>query len=295
MRGFTLSTEQIEALFEDDAEEARVPACVEIILEQVDDEFTMGLIPFEELVGDADPDEWLENVREKLLFRSHSAMHKAIAEASSLKYDCVHKALSGKKKAKRIQAEVKYCLDRWTRAVDEDREPDINPDYRGVPVDWTCDLMDKLEPRYPTKEQIYRVISERTGIKSGSVRRYFQNCGQLKYAPLVVYQCAQELLSQPVVNPKRKTAKKKSKPTRARNSKKTKKSGGRRKKKVTPQSYLEDARTRRAAYNLADRLNDTLEQMNDGSDDDELEIEFLELRRRLIATIKEQRHLVAAN
>lgn len=284
-RGFRLTLEQVDALFEGADEDMQVPACVEHIMRLVDESFAAGLIPLEDMVGDRDPDVWLEEARQRLLFRSHSAMHKAVAEATSLKYDCVHKALSGKKKAKRIQAEIKYCLVRWLTACEEGREPDINPDYRGVPIDETCKLMEDLEKRFPTKEQIYRTISEHTGIKSGSVRRYFQDCGQLKYAPLTVYQCAKGMLSGAVAVSAQRT-RSASKSSRGRRSSK-------RRERATRRSYLADSRTRKVAFNLSDRLSVTLEQLRNGEDDPELEVEFMETRRRLIATMKEQRRLAA--
>ncbi len=263
-RGFSLETSRIRKFFQPDAELERVPQCLACILRRLDGEYRCQLVPLEELVGDGDPDEWLEETRKKLLFRSHSAMHKAIAEVSSLKYDCVHKALSGRSKAKRIQVEIKYCLEKWLKQSERDEEPEIDDEYRGVPVGWTCELLPALERRFETKEALYRRISEKTGIKAGSVRRYFQSNGQLKYAPLSVYRYARNLAD--------------GVPTESRR-----------------ESYLADSRTSRVASRLAAKANAALRRWRASSDAPELELEFRQARHELIAAIKEGWHTVPAD
>ncbi|MGD2174505.1 MAG: hypothetical protein PVJ27_03805, partial [Candidatus Brocadiaceae bacterium] len=253
-RGFSYLADEIREFFREESDVAEVPSCLRAIVRHLDGEFSTGLIPMERLVGDQDPDEWLEQTRTELLFRSHSAMHKAIAEASSLKYDCVHKALSGRSKAKRIQAEIKYCLERWLRETREGKDPKIDDKYRGVPVEMTCGLLPALEQRYSTKEEFYRLISRTTGIKAGSVRRYFQSNGQLKYAPLSVYRCACELAGED---------------------------------EEGPESYLADSRTRQVAARLARRTRAALRRWREEGDDPELELEFRQCRHQLIVAIKE--------
>ncbi len=257
-RGLDLSSDQIRELLEGEADGERVPTCLCEILRGLNGQFRKGLIPLEELVGDNDPDQWLEQARRKLLFRSHSAMHKAIAEATSLKYDCVHKALSGREKAKRIQAEIKYALDLWLKAAEEGHDIDVNDDYRGIPVEKTCGLLAALEERFDTKEALYRQISQQTGIKAGSVRRYFQRNGQLKYAPLCVYRYAKKLAA------------------------------GGNGKVQQKQSYLAEDRTRRVAARLSRRARRLLRRWREEDEDPELELEFRETRHELIAAIKER-------
>ena len=252
-RGYAVGPRELQDFFAEESEARGVPYCLGHIVRGLNGEFRKGLISFEELTGDRDPDEWLEEARQKLLFRSHSAMHKAIAQATSLKYDCIHKALSGKKKARRIQAEIKYCLNRWLRAIREDREPDIPDEHRGVPVEWTCTLMPELEEQFDTKEEIYRRISDETGVKKGSVRRYFQQNGQLKYAPLSVYRCARQMTDE----------------------------------QATPRSYLLDRQTCRVAWQLARKAKEARRRWRMGGDEPELELEFRETRRMLIAAMKE--------
>jgi hypothetical protein len=263
-RGFSMSEDEIGQLFDAACEERQVPACLKGILREADGEFSGGLINLRDMVGDEDPDLWLERVREKLQFRSHSAMHKAVADATSLKYDCVHKALSGRKKAKRIQAEIKYCLDKWLQEVEAGREPGISQDHRGVSVDQMHCLLATLERRFATKEKIYRLISAKTGIKTGSVRRYFQSKGQLKYAPLAVYRCAIGLANGEACELPRR------------------------------ESYLTDNRIRHVARELARQVNEALDRWHCSADTPELEIAYRELRRALIVTMKDGREAVPA-
>ncbi len=91
-RGFDLSAAEIRAFFDAGAPDGQVPYCLRHILSGVNGEFAPGLINLSDLVGGRETDEWLDEVRERLQFRSHSSMHKAIAACTSLKYDCVHKA-----------------------------------------------------------------------------------------------------------------------------------------------------------------------------------------------------------
>jgi hypothetical protein len=262
-RGFDLDEEQVRSWFGEGECAVGVPRCVRSLMQDLNGEFEGGLIPLEELVGDRDPDEWLEEARTKLLLRSHSAMHKAIAEVTNLKYDCVHKALSGRQKAKRIQAEIRQCLLMWLDDSEAGREPSISDEHRGVPVEDMHDLLPALERKFDTKEEIYRLISRSTGVKTGSVRRYFQSNGQLKYAPLAVYRCAKELA------------------TTSRRPR-------------TRTSYLANRRTRRVAAELAHRAREALKRWRAEGEGSEEEIAFKELRRALIVTIKEGRSTVPA-
>lgn len=260
-RGIGAPVSRIRGWFDSGCGDESVPQCLRRIMSRVNGEFRAGLIGLDELTGGTDPDAWLEDVRCRLQFRSHSSMHKAIAEETGLKYDCVHKALSGRRKAKRVQAEIKYCIDGWLEDLQSGREVDIDEDHRGVSVAQMHALMPKLERRFSTKEGIYRLISRQTGIKTGSVRRYFQSNGQLKYAPLSVYRCAEALAS------------------------------GREDVSEAGHSYLSDVGTRRAADRLATRVRDALVRWRQAEDEDpELQLAFRELRRALIVTIKERRH-----
>jgi len=192
-RGIDMSCDTIEERFRSKPVVRTMPYCVKQIFRKLGDEFRTGLVPIEKLVGDEDPDVWLERARLKLLFRSHSVMHKAIAETTGVSYESIHKALSGKRKAKRIQAQVRDCLITWLQKAEGSEELAVADEYRGVPVEQMCALLPALQRAFRTKEAVYRAISEKTGVRPGSIRRYFQNDGLLKFAPLSVYQIAKTL------------------------------------------------------------------------------------------------------
>jgi hypothetical protein len=196
-RGIEMSCDTIEERFRAEPSVRTIPHCTRLILRDLGDEFRTGLIPIERLVGDEDPDRWLARAEEKLKFRSQSAMHQAIAEATGLTYDCIHKALSGARKAKRIQKEIKGCLDGWLATAERGEDIPAREDHRGMPVEQVRALLPGLIAAFQTKESVYRAISERTGVRPGSVRRYFQNDGRLKFAPLSVHRVAQELSCAP--------------------------------------------------------------------------------------------------
>jgi hypothetical protein len=180
-------------------------------------------------------------------------MHAAIAEATGLRYDAIHKAFSGQARPKRVRVEVKDCLEKWLRQTGENGQPDIDVGYRAVPVSQTHALLPKLRERFGTRERVYRRISQRTGIRLDAVRRYFRPNGQVKLAPYAVYQWAKELAE------------------------------------GNGDSYLADERTRRLAQELANEVNAVLRLWQGAGTHAELELRYKELRRALIVTIKEQR------
>lgn len=255
-RGIEMSFDAIEERFRSNTKVRSMPACAEEIIRALGPEFRTGLIPIEEMTGERDPQEWLDEVRAKLHMRS-SAMHKAIAEATGLKYDAVHKALSGKKKAQRIQGGIKECLDRWLAAVEKGEPIDVNPEYRGCAVEDLRRLLPALAGRFRSKEAVYRQLSRMVAIKPGSIRRYFQGSGKILCVPLNLFECAQSLASgQP---------------------------------SIRRRSYLDNQHIRMRAYALADRANRILRAWHENDENDELEMEFRNLRLSIIVTMKEQR------
>ncbi len=262
-RGYEFSRKRIRAFFQDEPPPQGIPACIEVILRGLGDEWRTHLVPLEQLCGEEDPDRWLERIRKKLLFRSHCAMHRAIAGKTSLTYCCVHKALSGRRKAKRVQLEIKQCLEGWLEAVEQGQDPDIEDEYRAVPVEWTARLMAELVEQLGTKQQVYELISEQTGRRTGSIRRYFHTNSQLKHAPIAVYRIALEMAD---------------KAPRSRQGR----------------SYLADRQTRRVAAKLAGRARAALKQWRQRDDGSAHQAEFFQLRRKLIVAIKEGWHQMPA-
>lgn len=221
------------------------------------------LIPLTELTGDTDPDDWLEHARRTLLFRSHCAMHRALAEATGLKYSSIHKALSGKDKAKRIRAPVKHCFDRWLEKMENGEDINVDDEHRAVPVERLQKLLPRLNRKFQTKEELYRCIAKHTSSGLASVRRYFLASDQLKHAPLEVYRFARKLARQLP-------------------------------KKEAPDSYLSDESIRRSAARIASEANEALKYWRAGHDR-EAKSEYRDLRYALIVTLKKQQPRMPAS
>ncbi len=217
-------------------------------------------IPWRALVADQDPDDWLEATRSALLFRSHSAMHQALAGATGLGYHTVHKCMSGRRRPRRIPAAMADCLKGWLKCLEEGTALEIPDKFRAVPAEDMLRLLPALLKRFDTKSALYEAVGERTGVLPTTVRRYFYDCDRLRSAPLAVYRAARELASTPQEG-------------------------------ASDRSYLADERTRRAAHELSRRCRRVLRRREE-DDDPFLEVRYRQLRRALITTIKEGREAV---
>jgi hypothetical protein len=154
------------------------------------------LVCIEQLTGGADLAEWLEEARRKLLFKSASAMQMAVAEATGLRYSTVHKCLTPATGARRIQGAIVRCLRGWLSDVVQGRSLHVDDRHRAVPVSEVLPLLPVLLDALGTKEAVYRGIGERTGVRPGTVRRYFQNHGTVRQAPIAVWRAARDLASE---------------------------------------------------------------------------------------------------
>jgi len=257
-RGIDMSCDTIEERFRAKPAVRTMPYCVKQIFRNLGDEFRTGLIPIEHMVGDEGPEQWLRRVQRVLRFRSQSAMHKAISQATGVSYDSIHKALSGKRKAKRIQAQVKACLDDWLEKAVRGEPLDIDDEHRGVPVEEMCALMPPLLNAFGTKEAVYRALAKATGVRPGSIRRYFQNDGLLRFAPLSVYRTAREMADKM--------------PAAAQ--------------QVCP---MPPRAGRTTIGRIAKKAEQALHRWRRRKEDPELEREFKDLRRALIIKLQERR------
>ncbi|HRU04986.1 MAG TPA: hypothetical protein P5137_04325 [Candidatus Brocadiia bacterium] len=121
--GVDMSLDAIEERLRSNTKVRAVPACFAAIIENLDNRFLTGLTPIEKMTGDADPQEWLEARRRQLGFRSHNAMHKAVAQASGLNYEAVHKALTRPRNGQRIQDRIREVFEKWTAEAGAGRLP----------------------------------------------------------------------------------------------------------------------------------------------------------------------------
>ncbi len=217
-------------------------------------------VPWRVLVGDQDPGDWLEATRTALLFRSHSAMHQAIAGATGLGYHTVHKCMCGSRRPCHIPAAIADCLRGWLDCLERGASPKIPDEFRAVPAEDMLSLLPALQEQFDTKSALYEMVGERTGVLPTTVRRYFDDSSRLRAAPLAVYRVAKKLADTP----------------RGRASEK---------------SYLADEHTRQVARELSDRCRTMLKLWKEDGDPF-LEMEYRQLRRALITAIKEGREAV---
>jgi len=152
-----------------------------------------SLVPVEDVTGGEKLSDWLETVRCRLRLRSHCAMHRAISAQTGLKYDTVHKALTPSTGAKRLRGEIVECLQSWLREAASGEALDIPDELRGEPAENLHGSMPALLKLMGTKQAVYERVGRETGIRPGTIRRYFQQCGPVKTAPLVVVRCVREL------------------------------------------------------------------------------------------------------
>ena len=293
-RGIDMSRATIEERFRSKPVVRTMPYCVKHIFRGLGGEFRTGLVPIRQLVGEEDPDGWLEDVRRKLRFRSQCAMHRAIAVATGVTYECIHKALSGRKKAQRIRVEIKRCLDGWLGKAAAGEHIGVDEGYLSVPVQEMCALMPRLLPVFGTKEAVYRRIAAQTSLRAGSIRRYFQNDGQLKHAPLRVYRVAMVLAGEaskhpheaPMAQPPRRrnpgTCQRASRTSSAPPSPRVGKEA------AAPRGQLAEA-SADVTGEIARDAEHALARWRRQRGDEELEQEFKGLRRMLIVKLRQRR------
>ena len=296
-RGIDMSRETIEERFRSKPVVRTMPYCVKHIFRGLGGEFRTGLIPIRQLVGEEDPDRWLEDVRRRLRFRSQCAMHRAIAVATGVTYECIHKALSGRKKAKRIQVEIKRCLEGWLAKAEAGEHIGVDEGYLSVPVQEMCALMPRLQPVFGTKEAVYRRIAAKTSLRAGSIRRYFQNDGQLKHAPLRVYRVAVALAGEAAKHlPEASEAQ----PARRRSARSpgarrraSRTSNAPRSPRVDPGAAVPRAQGPEGSVDVTGQIARDAEQAlarwRRQRGDEELEQEFKGLRRMLIVKLRQRR------
>jgi len=288
-RGIHMSCETIEERFRANPAVRTMPYCVKHIFRSLGDEYRTGLVPMSQLTGQEDADEWLGQAQRTLRFRSQSSMHKAVAEATALTYDCVHKALSGRKKAKRIQVEIKRCFEDWLSKAARGEELGVREDYLGVPVGCMCPLLAPLVQTLGTKEAVYRLISQKTGLRTGSIRRYFQDDGQLKFAPLGVYRVASELATRDAEALRQEFSL--PAPRCARAQRRSKSTSPRCRAKAAGRS-AGGAAVQEAAGRIAKEAKSALARWQMDPENKSLEVQFKTIRRALIMKVRERRTVV---
>lgn len=257
-RGIYMSQDTIEERFRRNTKVRTMPACVREIMKKLDDRFLTGLIPIEEMTGGEDPGTWLERMRLRLGFRSHCAMHKALAAQTGLNYESVHKALTGPRKAQRIQKKIADCFAQWQKQLDRGERPSLPSSFFGTEAEKARDILKELSRYYVSKEEMYKEVATVLGMKPSSVKRYHAENLRVKFIPTENYEKLKKHLEHCAQ-------------TRVK------------------RSYLNDVNRRTLAYTLYGLLADVDRRRHSEPDNPALQAEYKALRLRLIAAVKEGR------
>ncbi len=257
-RGIDMSFDTIEERFRSNTTVKTMPACVVEIIQGLDDSFRTGLVPIEHICGDTDPREWLEERRQRYFFKSASAMHQAIAAATGLRYDSVHKALGSRKPAKRIQRDVVECFNTWEKRFQGGEDLEIPEEYQGVPIARVRIMIARLRERYGSTKKVKALLASELGVSASWVQRYMAASPRVKHIPMEYYGRIVKLAEGPL--------------------------------KHTGESYLKDDQTRELAQTICERANKALAKaQKSGSAEDKALDHYKKLRLRLIEVLKQRR------
>lgn len=257
-RGIRMSFDTIEERFRATTTVKTMPACIVEILESMGDQFRTGLIPIEEMCGNQDPKAWLEERRTRYSFKSASGMHQALAEVTGLRYDSIHKALGSKTPAKRIQKDIKDCLDRWEALFQRGENLGVSEDYQGVPIAEVHSVFERLRHRFGSNGKLREALASALHVTPSWLQRYMARSPRVKYMPMRQYTRLLKLSESPLARSAR--------------------------------SYLRDDQTRVMAQTLCERANEALAHASDDADETDKALEhYKQLRRQLIEVLKQRR------
>lgn len=183
-RGVEMSRDAIEERMRSNTKVRTAPACFADIVAGLDESFLTGLIPVEELVGDAPPADWLEDCLRMLGLRSHNAMHKAVAQATGLNYEAVHKALTRPRPGQRIQISIKRTLDDWLEKAKRGERPVAAyvPARRSSPGRPSESarlrrLLKRLLRSFPGPEALHEAAAQALGVSPAEVPDFMERKG----------------------------------------------------------------------------------------------------------------------
>ena len=257
-RQIHMSFDTIEERFRSNTSVKTVPACLIDIIRGLDDRFRTGLVPIDDLCGDEDPKAWLEHRRPRYCFKSASAMHQAIADATGQRYDSVHKALGSKTPARRIQKDIVDCFNNWEERYQRNEDLGIAEEHRGVSVETVQAMLHRLRARYGTNGVLKKVIASELDVNPSWVQRYLAAKPRVKYMPMRYYAQIAKLADGPL--------------------------------KTSGESYLKDEQTRELASVICQRANKALAKAQESRRDPDQALDhYKKLRRRLIEVLKQRR------
>ncbi len=263
-RGIEMSFDTIEERFRSNTTVKTMPACIVEIMKNLDGRFRTGLVPIEAMCGDSDPKDWLEERRRRYCFKSASAMHQALADATGLRYDSIHKALGSRSPARRIQKDIKDCFDAWEERFRKGEELGVSETYLGVPIEQVQHVLDRLRARYRGNGKLRALLSAELGVSASWAQRYLASKPRVKHMPMRYYRQLVKLAEGPL--------------------------------RPVGESYLKDEQTRELAETICERANQALMMAQRAAQAEEAKVDpekalerYKKLRLRLIEVLKQRR------
>ena len=217
------------------------------------------MISVTEITFTHDPSEWFQDVCSKLCFKSQAAMHRAIALATGIKYDTVHKALTRCTPGRRIRAEIKDCLTRWLARHEKGLRPDTDLSLLSVPADEARGVLRALRYSYADFENALAEASQVSGSSRATLLRYLSDSEEKPF-PAEGYDALAHLLQ-------------------------------RRRMMFRVMSYLSDDEKRTRVQRLSARLREFLARWRENPARTAFHHRFRELRLQLIAEMKNEEEL----
>lgn len=125
-----------------------------------------------EITHGHEPRAWLETLRERLGFKSQSAMHKAIAKSTGIKYDTVHKALTQPRPERRVRLEIKQCIEHWIERSAKGLRPDVDFSLLVVSPAATQQILRELRFCYVDQQTALAEAAQVSGSTRATLQKY---------------------------------------------------------------------------------------------------------------------------
>jgi hypothetical protein len=175
-RGISISPVSIEERLRRNTKVRSVPLAMLEIVRNLGPSFKSGLVPIETLTDGQDPTAWLESCREALGFRSKNAVHKALAQATGVNYETVHKALTNPCIGQRIRIELRDCLLQWLDKTKRGEALPVPrmPALQNGPAHVIRPLLKELAAFYPCVNAMCREAATTLNLCAASVRKIYE-------------------------------------------------------------------------------------------------------------------------
>ena len=210
------------------------------------------------MTEDQDAVEWLEGCRQQLAFRSHNAMHKAVAQETELNYEAVHKALTRPKAGQRIQLRISEVLHDWlAKAANGERPAPVAATISAAPTGEVRKTLDQICATYPNRKLFYHEVAPALGVSASALKDFCCHAGEKRSFTRQGLRSLKALLKK-------------------------------RKKRSMRISYLAGSGTRKLANRLTESTNAVLKAIEHDPDNVSLKQAYRSKRLQLIMAVKQR-------